>query len=51
MPLKRFRADDQSNMNNNEPTITTTEHVYRHGQATPPSPSQPMSRVGFYAKS
>ncbi|CAF0983342.1 unnamed protein product [Rotaria sordida] len=40
LPLKRFRADDQLNLNEFESTITTCEHVYQHGQPTPPSPSQ-----------
>ncbi|CAF2788936.1 unnamed protein product [Rotaria sp. Silwood2] len=40
LPLKRFRTDDQLNLNEFESTITTCEHVYQHGQPTPPSPSQ-----------
>ncbi len=44
LPLKRFRIDDRSNFNSLE-SITTPEHVYQHGQPTPPSPSQLPSRV------
>jgi hypothetical protein len=46
LPLKRFRPDDQFNSNRIE--STTPEHVYIHGQPTPPSPSQSSSRVGFH---
>jgi hypothetical protein len=47
LPLKRFRPDDQLNIHNIESITTTTtyEHVYQHGQPTPPSPSQLLSRV------
>jgi len=47
LPLKRFRTDDHLNLNGIEPITTTTtpEHVYQHGQPTPPSPSQIPSRV------
>ncbi|CAF4766441.1 unnamed protein product, partial [Rotaria sp. Silwood1] len=44
LPLKRFRTDDQLNLNDYESTITTCEHVYQHGQPTPPSPSQTSFR-------
>ncbi|CAF2638292.1 unnamed protein product [Rotaria sp. Silwood2] len=44
LPLKRFRTDDQLNLNDFESTITTCEHVYQHGQPTPPSPSQTSFR-------
>jgi hypothetical protein len=45
LPLKRFRPDDQLNINGIESITTTPEHVYQHGQPTPPSPSQLPSRV------
>ncbi|CAM4949581.1 unnamed protein product [Rotaria socialis] len=47
LPLKRFRTDDRSNLNEFESTITTSEHVYQHGQPTPPSPSQISLRASY----
>ena len=55
LPLKRFRSDASSAMNNiqsltinNPSTFTTTDHLYRHGQPTPPSPSHLIPRVDPY---
>ncbi|CAF1646210.1 unnamed protein product, partial [Adineta ricciae] len=55
LPLKRFRSDANSTMNgiqsltiNNPATFTTTDHLYRHGQPTPPSPSHLLPRVDPY---
>lgn len=45
LPLKRFRPEDRANLNDFESIITSTEHVYQHGQPTPPSPSQISLRV------
>jgi len=38
LPLKRFRHDEQTNM-----ITSTPEHVYQHGQPTPPSPTLTQS--------
>ncbi|CAF0728160.1 unnamed protein product [Rotaria sordida] len=56
LPLKRFRPDTNSIINNiqssltinNSTTLITTDHVYRHGQPTPPSPSHLLSRTDPY---
>lgn len=52
LPLKRFRSDTnsigisiQSSLTiNNSSALITTDHVYRHGQPTPPSPSHLLPR-------
>jgi len=52
LPLKRFRPDTNSIINNiqsslainNSSSLITTDHVYRHGQPTPPSPSHLLPR-------
>lgn len=48
LPLKRFRPDDHSNLHGIESITTTPEHVYQHGQPTPPSPSHIPLRVWFF---
>lgn len=59
LPLKRFRTDTNSIINsiqssltiNNSPSsssLTTSDHLYRHGQPTPPSPNQLLSRTDPY---
>ncbi len=56
LPLKRFRSDNNTLIHNiqstliinNSSSITTTDHVYRHGQPTPPSPSHLLPRVDPY---
>ena len=56
LPLKRFRSDTNSIINsiqstltiNNSSTLITTDHLYRHGQPTPPSPSHLLPRVDPY---
>ena len=53
LPLKRFRADNESTIHssqmsltiNNASALTTSDHLYRHGQPTPPSPSHLLSRL------
>ena len=46
LPLKRFRPDEQQlNRTGIESLTTTSEPVYLHGQPTPPSPSQSLTRV------
>lgn len=47
LPLKRFRTDGPFNRNGTHLTTVTPEHLYLHGQPTPPSPSQAPFRVGF----
>lgn len=50
LPLKRFRSDTTNQiLNNIQSSLTiqnsiTTDHVYRHGQPTPPSPSHLLPR-------
>ncbi len=52
LPLKRFRSDTNAIINNlqsslainNSSSLITTDHVYRHGQPTPPSPSHLLPR-------
>ncbi len=56
LPLKRFRSDTNSIVNsiqssltiNNSSTLITTDHLYRHGQPTPPSPSHLLPRIDPY---
>jgi hypothetical protein len=56
LPLKRFRSDASSLTHNiqssliinNSSTLITTDHVYRHGQPTPPSPSHLLPRIDPY---
>ncbi|CAF4703732.1 unnamed protein product, partial [Rotaria magnacalcarata] len=59
LPLKRFRADTNSIINSMQSSLTinnssssssliTTDHLYRHGQPTPPSPSHLLSRTDPY---
>ncbi|CAF3409358.1 unnamed protein product, partial [Rotaria socialis] len=61
LPLKRFRADTNSIINSIQSSLTinnlsssssssliTTDHLYRHGQPTPPSPSHLLSRTDPY---
>lgn len=56
LPLKRFRSDThsvvasaQSSLAINNPSnFITTDHLYRHGQPTPPSPSHLLPRIDPY---
>ena len=56
LPLKRFRADANSIINsiqssltsNNSSRLMTTDHIYRHGQPTPPSPTPLLPIVDPY---
>ncbi|CAF1072689.1 unnamed protein product [Rotaria magnacalcarata] len=59
LPLKRFRTDTNSIINSMQSSLTinnssssssliTTDHLYRHGQPTPPSPSHLLSRTDPY---
>ena len=48
LPLKRFRPDNDSiisHLQSSTTTTTTCDHLYRHGQPTPPSPSHLLSRL------
>lgn len=45
LPLKRFRGDNDNLISSLPSSLITTDHVYRHGQPTPPSPGHMISRL------
>lgn len=49
LPLKRFRPETPFIRSRINSTADTPEHVYIHGQPTPPSPSQQAFRVGLFS--